>query len=144
MKLFKVYREISKEESSKRPINFMPEGFWLKVCQTQIKDKLISFFRCLVCPFNKISTTSILKNSPSLSWWIDIKTFLNDCAIFKAILMYWPSISYCDFSIDSKLMYIYVSFKLPYEICLFVHDKKKLNILQIVFKMKKKIKIGIG
>ena len=144
MKLFKVYREISKEESSKRPINFMPEGFWLKVCQTQIKDKLISFFRCLVCPFNKISTTSILKNSPSLSWWIDIKPFLNDCAIFKAILMYWPSISYCDFSIDSKLMYIYVSFKLPYEICLFVHDKKKLNILQIVFEMKKKIKIGMG
>ena len=144
MKLFKVYREISKEESSKRPINFMPEGFWLKVCQTQIKDKLISFFRCLVCPFNKISTTSILKNSPSLSWWIDIKPFLNDCAIFKAILC----IDHLSRIVISLLipsyMYIYVSFKLPYEICLFVHDKKKLNILQILFEMKNKFNFVKG
>ena len=132
LKLFKVYREISKEEPSKRPINFMPEGFWLKVCQTQIKDKLISFLRCLVCPFKKISTTSILKKFPRLcvlmNWH---KTFIERLRNFLSYshvvtisvlcFVYW-------FHVNVYLCYFQTSVK----ICLFILDKNKFSFVNIL------------
>ena len=64
--------------------------FWLKVCQIQIKDNLISFLaQCLVCPFKKFSHFDIKQISSSLSWWIDIKSLLNDSNIPNYILR-WP------------------------------------------------------